>query len=81
MILAQQQTAVGRSIISGQFRKFLVEALETKAESQGLGVLNKQFTRLRDSCRRIVINDGEFRDGARYPMSMPPLTLSTWPVM
>src|SRR5437870_11542605 len=28
-----------------------------RSESQGLGVLNKQFTRLRDSCRRIGIND------------------------
>src|SRR4051794_33335365 len=44
----QKQTAIWRRVAAGQSRQFLVEALETQAEAEGLRILEKEFASLRD---------------------------------
>jgi len=47
-IFRQQQAAFGGRVIAGQTCEFLVEILKAQAESERLGVLEKQFTSLRN---------------------------------
>ena len=105
----QQKTAVGRGVVAGQSREFLIEVLEAEAEAERLRVFEEKFTSLCDLVRGCRLRNCKtfnhrghrghrgksfacFRHGLppctlcplwlkAYPISMPPFTLSTWPVM
>jgi hypothetical protein len=79
----QQQAAVRRGILSGQAGEFLFETLKTEAESQRRRIFLKERARLAEMLRRDRLRnrDGRRRTCTGYPMRMPPLTFSTWPVM
>lgn len=75
----QQQPPIRRNVLSRQIRQLFVEILKAKAEAQRLRVLQKQLPRLLDLRRRFRWNDME--SGCLHPINMPPLILSTCPVM
>jgi hypothetical protein len=45
-VFGEQKSALGRSIVTGKFGEFPVEVLETKAEAEGLGILQEEFAGL-----------------------------------
>jgi hypothetical protein len=80
-IFCHQQAAIRRGIATGKSGEFLVEVLEAKAEAERFSVLEEKLSRLRDLSMRFRLHNRETRDRTRYPISIPPFTLSTWPLM
>jgi len=76
-----QQPPTRRCVISWQTCKFLIKVLEAETKTKRLGVFQKQLADLFDLLRRFCLLDLQPCDAANYPMSMPPFTLSTCPVM
>ena len=44
----EQQSPVGRSVVSGKAREFLIETLEAETEAERLGVFDQEFADLGD---------------------------------
>ena len=61
--------------------KLFLEILEAKVHAERLRVLQEKFTRLCDLRRRHRLHKCQIGICSRYPMSMPPFTLKTCPVM
>jgi hypothetical protein len=80
-IFCQQQAAMGRCIVARKPGEFLIEVLEAKAEAERFCVLEEKVASLRDLSIRFRLRNPETRDCTRYPISIPPFTLSTWPLM
>lgn len=72
---------MGRCIVARKPGEFLIEVLEAKAEAERFCVLEEKVASLRDLSIRFRLRNPETRDCTRYPISIPPFTLSTWPLM
>lgn len=57
--------------------KLLLKILKAEVHAERMRVLQKKFSCLRDLRGRLRLHQSQARDGPRYPMSMPPFTLST----
>ena len=76
-VLRQQEPAVGWGIMARKPRKFFLEILEAKIDPERLRVFQKKFARLCNVRGRLRLHQCESGNCPSYPMSMPPLTLST----
>ena len=81
LILCQQKAAVGWGIVTGKPGEFFVKILKAEVHAQRVGVFQKELPRLGDLRRRLRLHKHEFGDASRYPMSMPPFTFRTCPVI
>ena len=81
LVLRQQQPSLGRSVAPRQSRELLIEVLKAKTEAERMRVFEKQLPRPLDLLRAFGLRQHQPGECARYPISMPPLTLSTCPVM
>jgi hypothetical protein len=80
-IFRQQQSSVRRRIVPGKSGEFLVEVLETEIEAKRSGIFEEKFANLRNLDGGLGWPDRKPRNGTCYPISIPPFTLSTCPVM
>jgi len=80
-VFRQQETAVGWGIVAGKPRKLLLKVLEAEVDAERLRVLQEKFPRLGDLRGRLDLRKCKSRNCPRYPMSMPPFTLKTCPVI
>src|SRR5207237_5850802 len=76
-IQSEQQAAIGWLVVARKPGQFLIEILEAQAETKRTGVFEKEFADLRDLCGCFSFPDREPRNPVRYPISIPPFTLST----
>ena len=67
--------------MAGKPRQFFLEILEAEADAERLRVLLEEFAGLRYLRGRLRLQECKSGDGPRYPMSIPPFTLRTCPVM
>jgi hypothetical protein len=56
-VIRQQQSALGRRVISRKFRQLLIEVLEAKTEAERSGVLEEKLTRLRNLAGRLSLRN------------------------
>jgi len=77
LIFRQQQTSVGWGVVAGKLRKLLLKILEAKIHAERLRVLQEKLSRLGELRGRLRLHQRKPRNCPRYPISMPPLTLST----
>src|SRR6185437_3031966 len=79
----QQQSSLWRSVVAGQARQFLLETLKAQVKAERRSILLKKHAGFGEmlGCDRLGDGDGRGRRRARYPIRIPPFTLSTWPVM
>ena len=81
VVFRQQKAALRWGVVAGEPRKLWLEILKAEIDAERLGILQEQFARLRDLRGRLPLRERESRDGPRYPMSMPPFTFNTCPVI
>ena len=67
--------------MAGKPRQFFLEILEAEADAERLRVLLEEFAGLRYLRGRLRLQERKSGDSSRYPMSIPPFTLRTCPVM
>ena len=67
--------------MTGKFGKLLLKVLEAEVHTERLLVLLEKPAYLGDLRRRLRLHKYKSGNWARYPMSMPPFTLRTCPVM
>lgn len=81
VVFRQQKAAIRWGIVARKPGKLLLKILKAQIDAERSRVLQEKFARLGDLRGRLRLHQCKSRDGVRYPISMPPLTLKTWPVM
>jgi hypothetical protein len=76
-IFRQQEPPIRWGVVARKLRQFLLKTLKAEIDAERLRILQKEFTRLGDLRGRLRLRKRKSRNGPRYPMSMPPLTLNT----